>query len=77
MADRKEFEMTDDDLKSLLDACKPVPWMMVGTVPPMSPQENANRAWDALGDKMGFVGSTAKPVSGKSERFFTAVPTGE
>lgn len=70
-----EYEMTDEDCKALLDACKPVPYMVVGGFEPSSPQENANRAWKALGDKMGFDYATVKPVPGKPMKFFTAVPS--
>ncbi len=68
----KEFEMTEDQLETLLDACKPVPMIMLQCGPPSSPQENANRAWAALGIEMGFDSKTVEPISGKSTRFFRA-----
>ena len=71
---RKEFEMTQDDLDKILDACKPVPYMVFGGIPPRSPQENANNAWLQLGAKMGFHHMTVQP-NGKGDRFFTAEPT--
>ena len=72
---RREYEMTEEDKDKLLEACKPVVYMVVGGCPPRSPQENANDAWEALGRKMGFHHMTVKPVSGKEMRFFTAEPT--
>ena len=39
-----------------------------------SPQDNANRAWERLGKKMGFDHMTVAPIPGKGPRFFTAVP---
>jgi hypothetical protein len=69
---RKEFEMTEEQLKELLDACKPVRYMVIGGRPPRSPQENANNAWKKLGKEMGFEYMTVKP-SEKGQRFFTAV----
>ena len=72
---RKKFEMTDDELESMLEACKPVPYMVVGGVPPRSQQENANSAWRELGDKLGFDSTTVRPVSGEPMKFFTAEPT--
>jgi hypothetical protein len=69
---RKEFELTSEELSTLLDACKPTPCIMVGDYIPASPQENANRAWEALGKQKGFDPYSAKPVSGKSDAFFTA-----
>jgi predicted TIM-barrel fold metal-dependent hydrolase len=69
---RKEFEMTEEDLNALLEACKPVPYMVIGGYVPRSPQENANDAWERLGKKMGFDHMTVRPISGKGDRFFTA-----
>lgn len=69
---RKEFELTDEQLETLLNACKPVMAIMVGGVAPRSPQENANDAWRNLGKEMGFDYMTVKPIEGKGQRFFTA-----
>ncbi len=71
---RKEFELTADELKGLLDACKPTPVMYLPGGQRMfsTPQENANRAWQRLGEKRGFNGMTVRPVPGKDMRFFTA-----
>ena len=69
---RKEFEMTDEQHKKLLDACKPVPYMVFGGIEPRSPQENANDAWRELGRELGFDAMTVRPVAGKDTKFFTA-----
>ena len=69
---RRNFEMTEADLANLLDACKPVRYMVVGGIPPRSPQENANDAWRALGQKMGFEWDTVQPRAGMNNRHFTA-----
>jgi hypothetical protein len=73
---RTEYEMTEDDLAKLMDASKPTPVMYLSGGRPMydSPRENANRAWKALGHRMGFNYLTVRPVSGKGQRFFTAEP---
>ena len=73
---RKEYEMSEDQEKEILNACKSVPYIIVGGRPPRSPQENANATWCALGKKMGFDGMTVQPISGKGTRFFTAESTG-
>ena len=70
---RREFEMTQAQLDRLLEACKPVPYMVFGGIEPRSPQENANAAWAALGKEIGFEHMTVKPSS-KGNRFFTAEP---
>lgn len=74
MYPRSEYEMLDADLERILDACKPVPYIVIGGHAPSSPQENANRAWEALGKKMGFDHMTVRPVEGKPSKFFSAVP---
>jgi hypothetical protein len=75
MYPRTNYEMAEADLQEILDACKPVPAMMIGGYAPASPQENANRAWQRLGEKMGFDHMTVQPLAGKDNRFFSAVPT--
>lgn len=71
---RREYEMTEADLRTLLDACKPVLAIALQCGPISSPQENANRAWQQLGHKMEFNYLTVQPVRGKGQRFFTAEP---
>ena len=75
MLPRTEYEMSEADLAELLAACKPVPMIMLQCGTPPSPQENANNAWARLGEKLGFDGMTVRPIQGKGQRFFTAVPT--
>ena len=45
---RKEYEMTEEEFNELLDACKPVPYIIIGGHEPPSQQENANRFWKRL-----------------------------
>lgn len=73
MTERKEYTMTQEDMDALLKACRPVPMIALNCGTPSSPQENANRAWNNLGDKMGFDGSTVEPA-GSDQLKFTAVP---
>lgn len=76
MYPRTNYEMTQQDLDVILDACKPTPVMFLSGGTPMggSPQENANSAWASLGKKMGFDHMTVQPIAGKGNRFFSAVP---
>lgn len=69
---RKEFKMTEEQRDKLLEACKPVPLIALYCGTPKSPQENANDAWKKLGVEMGFDGMTVRPVTGKSNLYFTA-----
>jgi hypothetical protein len=69
----KEFTLTPEDLASLYEACKPVPYMVFNGIEPTSPQENANRAWQSLGEKYGFQWDTVQPC-GKGDATFLAEP---
>ena len=75
MYPRVNYEMSEEDLKEILDSYKPVPMIMLQCGNPPSPQENANRAWQRLGEKMGFEWDTVNPIDGKGARFFTAIPS--
>lgn len=70
---RKDFEMTQDQLDKLMDACKPTPVISFDgkTNAFGTPQENANYVWEKLGKEMGFKHMTVKPT-GKGDRFFSA-----
>lgn len=74
MYPRTNYEMTQEDLDGILDACKPVPMIMLQCGGSRSPQERANAAWETLGKKMGFDHMTVQPT-GRGDRFFTAVPS--
>lgn len=69
----KDYEMTEEQLKNLMDACKPVPMIALQCGTPRSPQENANYAWESLGKELGFNHMTVRP-NGKGDRFFSAEP---
>lgn len=69
-----EYEMSEKDLQTLVEAGKPTPVIKIGNYTPPSPQENANRAWEALGKRMGFDYMTVIPIKEKGNRFFNAVP---
>lgn len=71
---RETFTMTEEQREKLLDASKPTLVMYLSGGVPMgsSPQENANRAWKALGDEMGFEYMSVQPYEGDVYKF-TAV----
>lgn len=68
-----KYEMTQAQLDRILEACKPVALIAIHSGPIASPQENANRAWAALGEEMGFDHMTVTP-SQSGDRFFYAEP---
>lgn len=69
----KDYEMTQGQLDVLIDAMKAVPLIAINCGMPSSQQENANRAWERLGNEMGFKHMTVRP-NGKGDRFFSAEP---
>lgn len=69
---RKEYELTTEQYEKLIEACRPVPMIMLQCGEPPSQQEKANRAWCALGDELGFNGMSVGKAVGKGLRFFTA-----
>lgn len=71
---RREYEMTEQQHNDLTYACRPVPYIIVGGVPPISQQANVNAAWKALGAELGFDWDSVEAVPGKGARFFTAMP---
>lgn len=71
---KKEYQMTEVQYQKIMDACRPVPYMVIGGMEPRSPQENANDAWMALATELGFIWDTVRPIPGKSSYFFSAEP---
>jgi hypothetical protein len=72
--ERKEYVMSECDLATVLEACRSRTYLVFGGHAPESPQQSANRAWVALGQRMGFDGTSVEPVMSKGARFFTAIP---
>lgn len=70
---RQDYEMNEEQLQTLLNAMKPVPYMVIGGTIARSQQENANAAWEDLGNVMGFDHMSVRP-NGKGDRFFSAIP---
>lgn len=73
----KRFEMTPEQRDRLMRACAPVPYLVMGGVEPRSPQESANAVWQSLGDELGFVWDTARPIQGQPDTVFEAEPKPE
>ena len=69
------MSLCNNAVAELMDACKPVRYMIADGTAPSSPQENANRAWKRLGEEMGFEYMTVTPLLDKGDRFFLALPT--
>jgi len=74
--ERQEYKLTEEQYQSLLDASKPVIYIVAGGLPPTSPQEHANAAWRAMGRELGFDPMTVETLGGGDSREFTAIPIG-
>lgn len=74
MSERQQYEMTAEDLERLLEASRPVPYMVFGGVEPPSPYEAAMAVWRRLGERMGFDPMSVEPVTGQPQTVFTAEP---
>ena len=70
---RTEYQMTQEDYDKIIEACRPVPMIMLHIGPFRSQQDNANDAWAELGSRMGFESMTVLP-SEKGKLYFTAIP---
>ena len=68
---RKNYEMTEEQLKELFEAARAVPLIALQCGMPASRQSNANDAWEKLGKEMGFDYMTVRPT-GQGDRFFSA-----
>lgn len=72
--ERREYELTDEQFDRLVEAAKPVPYIVVGGVPPMSQQQRANNAWQTLGRELGFDWKSVQPHPSGDQRRFIATP---
>lgn len=68
-----EFEMTDEELKAIHDISNDqTPVIFVGVWLGLDKQERANKFWEEMGKKYGFVWDSVVPISGKGHKFFKA-----
>jgi len=74
---KKQYRLTDEQLKRVKEASQPTPAMFLSGGQPMfdSPQENANRVWEALGKEMGFKWNTGQPAPTGDPHDFLAEET--
>lgn len=72
---RIEYELTDEQRKRVLDASQQVRYLVANGTEPRGPRENANAVWESIGNELGFDHMTVKPVTGKDDKFFTAIET--
>ena len=68
------YRMTDDEHARLIDACKPVPYMVFGGIAPESPTTKALRVWGEIAKRVGCVANTIGPSDTGDDRDFTGEP---
>lgn len=73
--ERRQYALTDEQVKRLTSASRPVPYLVIGGVEPASSQQNANAFWRALGERRGFDWTTVQAVPGVPQNF-TAIANG-
>jgi len=70
---RQQFRMSEEQYGRLVEASKPVPYMVFGGMEPISPREKAEAVWRELGDEMGFDWTTVEPPTNGDNHSFSAV----
>lgn len=65
----KQYQMTQEQYNTILEASKPVPYMVFNGIPP---HNDAKAAWQRLGKELGFKWDTARPIEGKDHTWFEA-----
>jgi hypothetical protein len=73
----KRYRMTDAELKNLLEACKPVPYLVIGGIEPRSPAENAFSAWRDIAVRLGYKVETIESAGTGDDHDFMAEPQEE
>jgi hypothetical protein len=74
-----DYRMTDEELEELKKASRPVPYLIMGGMPPPSPRENAMRVWRKIAQRVGCVVDTIAPRGGDPHDFSATAnppPTG-
>ena len=68
----KEYELTQEEYDALMEASKPVTYMVVDGYEPSSPYENAMRVWDKVCARVRCRRDTI--TRGKDKMHFCASP---
>ena len=73
MSERHLYAMTKEEYARLVEASRPVPYMVFGGMEPESPRERAMRVWRDLAAKYHFEVMTVQ--AGADPLHFTAEPS--
>lgn len=70
----KEYQMTDEEGKEIIALVKKLIPLNGGIFDSLKNyQEDANRFWDKLAKKYGFIAITARPIPNKCPKYFKAM----
>ncbi len=69
-----EYKLTEDEFAQLMEASKPVPYMVIGGVEPQSPRDKSMRIWERVAARVGCDMNSIQP-NGADPRDFKANPT--
>lgn len=67
------YQLTDDEYNELLEASKPVPYMVFNGTVPEGPVEKSERIWRRIAERVGCDWRTIG--AGPTEKQFCAEPT--
>jgi hypothetical protein len=70
----KTYELTEKEFQELVDASKPVPYIIVGGRAPMSPYERAMLVWDKVAKRVNCERDTIEAYDKNNLRMFKAMP---
>lgn len=71
---KQKYRLSDEELNQVLNASKPVTYIVIGGIPPSSPQENANAVWKSLASKHSFVWDSCEDAGTGDQHDFLAEP---
>lgn len=68
------YRMTDEELSQLMEASKPVPYMVIGGYEPKPPSYNAMMVWEKIAARVGCDVHSIDAASTGDNHDFTARP---
>ena len=66
------YRLTDEQFKKLMDASKPVRYMVFGGREPSTPRENAENCWRTIAEEIGCQYDTIKDARTGDQHDFEA-----
>jgi hypothetical protein len=73
----KLYQMTKEERLEIINALNRKPILGANGQPVLGPDYFMAKEWERLGKKYGFDHRSARPVPGKDDTFFAAVPVAQ